>query len=336
MTASEGLKVLLEASLVQRNCLAVFQKAMRGVAVDWMEASLDATRYRALLPEAEVVIAPRFGEAELGLAERLRWVHLTAAGYETVPVEALRERGVVVTNTRSANAGIMAEHVMLCMLMFRHQLPLLMRQQGQAYWKMPPGHPARDSQPEDPPSQVHEELCGATLGIVGLGAVGRECARLARAFGMRVLAFRREVSGTEEESLDGVFGLSDLKERVGACDFVALCCGVGEETRRIANAELFEAMGAGAVIVNIGRGALLDEAALIAALEAGAIAGAALDVFDEEPLPPESPFWRMPNVIVTPHCAGRTPYYAERSAGQFRANLERMLAGRALENVIGG
>lgn len=277
-----------------------------------------------LLPETQIVLGWAVRPEDFPRARRLKWIHLTAAGVGPQLFPALVESDVVLTNSRGLHAVSMAEHTLGVMLAFARKL-----------------HLARDAQHDRRWTQVElssgpppfGELAGATLGLVGLGAIGSAIAARARAFGMTVLAVRRRPDHASDVA-DEVWGRDRLPEMLERSDFVVLCAPQTRETTGLIGATELARMKPHAVIVNIGRGALIDEPALIAALETGRIAGAGLDVTVEEPLPATSPLWTMPNVIVTPHISGMGERYWERALDMFAANLERWLAGKPLENVV--
>jgi phosphoglycerate dehydrogenase-like enzyme len=179
------------------------------------------------------------------------------------------------------------------------------------------------------------ELSGKTVGIVGLGHIGAEVGRLAKAFGCRVIATKRSTTESHRALFaDEIMPAAELHRLLGESDFVVLSMPLTPETRGMIGEAELRAMKPSAVLINIARGPVTVEAALVRALQESWIAGAALDVFDEEPLPPESPFWDMDNVIVTPHISGGTEIYNQRAVEIFAANLKRYLAGEPLENVV--
>jgi phosphoglycerate dehydrogenase-like enzyme len=192
------------------------------------------------------------------------------------------------------------------------------------------------------------ELRGRTLGIVGYGSIGREIARLGETFGMTVLATKRDVKHPAEEGyliektlgdpqaqiVDRLYPPQALHSMVRECDFVVITVPLTGETRHIFSAAALAAMKPTAVLVNVSRGAVVDEKALVEALKYGGIAGAALDVFEQEPLPPDSPLWDLPNVILSPHIAGVSHQYDARAARLFAQNLTRYLDGKPLLNVV--
>jgi phosphoglycerate dehydrogenase-like enzyme len=278
----------------------------------------------ALLPSADVVLGYALRPRNFANAARVRWVHSTAAGVGHLLFPELVESDIVVTNARGIHARSMAEHVLGVMLAFTRRL-----------------HVARDAQHERRWTQAglwraepgFAELAGSTLGIVGFGQIGRAIGQAARAFGMRVLAVRRRPQA-DPAPADEQWGPERLDELLECSDWVVLAAPHTPETDRLLGADRIARMKPGARLVNIGRGALLDEAALVEALRSGRLAGAALDVTETEPLPADSPLWSMPEVIVTPHISGVGPRFWERITAQFAGNLRRFLDGRPLENLV--
>jgi phosphoglycerate dehydrogenase-like enzyme len=278
----------------------------------------------AALPEADVVLGWAVTPENFSRAGRLRWVHLTAAGVGAALFPALIESPVTLTNARGLHAAAMAEHALGLMLAFARKLHLARDAQHQRRWiqrELLLGPPA------------FRELAGATLTIVGLGHVGRALAERARALGMRVIAVRRHPASppgpAHEQWPEG-----RLDEALAQADWVVLAMPLTDATRqRIGAAELGR-MKRDAVLINLGRGTLVDEGALIAALEQGRLGGAGLDVTAEEPLPETSALWNLPNAIVTPHVSGLAPRLWERAVDQFADNLRAYLAGRPLANVV--
>jgi phosphoglycerate dehydrogenase-like enzyme len=284
----------------------------------------DRAEFERLLPEAEAVVGWAVRAENFASARRLRWIQVFAAGVGTLLFPELVASEVVVTSGRGLHAVAMAEHTLGVMFVFARKL-----------------HLARDAQREHRWTQNElfigatpfRELVGSTLGIVGLGAVGRALAERARALGLTVLVVRRRPAAdpapAHEQS--GPEGMHALLARA---DWLVLAPALTPDTKgMIGRAELAR-MKPSAVLVNLGRGALVDEPALIEALQAGTIAGAALDVTADEPLPAASPLWDMPNVIVTPHISGLGPRYWERALELFGRNLRHVLAGETLENVV--
>ena len=288
------------------------------------ESPPDRTAAERLLPLADVVYGVLVSAENLHLARRLRWIHVSAAGVGSLLFPALIESEVVLTNGRGLHAVSMAEHALGLMLAFARKL-----------------HLARDLQRERRWEQVglwvgpppFGQLAGGTLGLVGLGAVGSALAARAAALGMRVIAVRPHPQANPAPAHEQ-WGLERLPELLGRADWVVLAAPHTEATRGLIGPAELARMKPGAVLVNLGRGALVDEPALVEALQARRIAGAALDVVCQEPLAAGSPLWSLPNVILTPHVSGLGPGYWERALAQFEENLECFLAGRPLANVV--
>mgnify|MGYP005853466785 CR=1 FL=1 len=284
--------------------------------------------------EAEVVLTfgPSFSPLE---APRLRWVQLATAGADAWLDHPILQRDVLVTTASGIHAAPIAEHILAMMLAWVRRLPQTWRWQSRREW--PRGRAEQ--------YQV-QELEGATLGIVGYGSIGRHLARLARGLGMRVLALRRSSGPADQgwvepgtgdpagEIPERLYGRGGLVSMLRQCDFVAVTLPLTARTRHLIGARELAAMKSTAFLVNVSRGQVIDEQALIAALEAGMIGGAGLDVFETEPLPPDSPLYRLENVILTPHVAGLSPRYNERLARLFAENLRRYVSGEPLLNVV--
>jgi phosphoglycerate dehydrogenase-like enzyme len=298
------------------------------LAAEFPSVSFDSPADRAaadrLLPEADIVLGWGVRRANFASARRLRWIQLTAAGVGGVLFPEMVESPVVVTNARGLHAVSMAEHALAVMLMFARKLHLARDAQRRRHW-------SQDELWLEPPP--FGQLAGSTLGIVGFGAVGRALGERARALGSRVLAVRRHPAGDPAPAHEqwGPERLPDLLQR---SDWLVLAAPLTPATRGIIGPPELALMPRHAILVNLGRGALVDEAALTGALTEGRIAGAALDVFQEEPLPEASPLWAMPQVIATPHVSGFGPRFWERTCELFARNLRRYLAGEPLENVV--
>jgi phosphoglycerate dehydrogenase-like enzyme len=252
-------------------------------------------------------------------APHLRWIQLTSAGADRLLNSGFVEQGIVVTTVSGLHATPIGEFVISSMLMFAKGAPRTMRAQAKHEWTR----------------FAPTELRGKTIGIVGIGHIGAEVGRLAKAFGCRVIATRRSATTvTSEPYADEIMPAAALPRLLGESDYVVLSMPLTPETRGMIAEPQLRSMKPTAVLVNIARGAVTVEADLIRALQEGWIAGAALDVFDQEPLPPESPFWDMENVILTPHISGGTEIYNQRAVEIFVDNLRRYLAGQPLQNVV--
>jgi D-2-hydroxyacid dehydrogenase (NADP+) len=244
-------------------------------------------------------------------APRLKWIQTMSAGIDLLP-EAILKSGIRIVNASGLHGTPMGEMVLEMMLMFAKEAPVCFLMKQSRQWKR--FRPAL--------------LKGQTAGILGLGAVGGEIARLCKAFGMTVLGFRRSgQSGEPVPDVDRFFPREQLIQLLAESDYVVLALPLTEETRNMIGEEELRGMKPTAFLINLARGAIVDEGALIRALEEKWIAGAGLDVFVKEPLPPESRFYDLPNVIFSPHISGELPDYESSATGIFRENLRRYLSG---------
>jgi phosphoglycerate dehydrogenase-like enzyme len=249
----------------------------------------------------------------------VRWVHSRWAGIENLLFPALVESDALVTNGRGSFAESLAEFVMGALLFFAKDLRRMRRSQSEGRWD-----------PFDP-----EWLRGKTLGIVGYGEIGRATARLAKAFGMRVIGARRHPERSAGDPLlDEALPDGRRLELLQRSDYVLVCTPLTPETRGLVGAAEIAALKPSAVLVNVGRGPCVDEAALLQALEAGRIRGAALDVFEQEPLPSGHPFYGLDNVLLSPHCADHVPGWLDDATALFLENLELFRRGAPLKNVV--
>lgn len=277
-------------------------------------------------PDADVVCT-MFPPADLlALAPDLRWLQLASAGVEhALRAGAGRAGGPVVTNASGVHSVPIGEFVLSAMLVWSRKWPELLILQRGGVW---PDHAGREA-------LTGTELCGRTLGVIGLGAIGGEVARIGHVLGMRVLATRRTVEpGARAENVDDLLPMARLDDLLGQSDFVVICTPLTDETRHLIDARRLAKMRPNAVLINIARGKLVNEADLVHALSAGTIAGAALDVFEVEPLPESSPLWGMPNVLISPHVSGATDRYSDRLTTLFLDNIARYRARQPLRNVV--
>ncbi len=279
--------------------------------------------FRNAAPEAEAIFSwwgtRDLLESVLELAPRVRWTHFASAGVDSMLFPALVESSVVVTNARGAFSASLAEFVVASMLFFAKGLRRMLHSQRAGTWD---------------PFDV-EMLEGRTVGIVGYGDIGRAAARLARPFGMHVLAFRRKPELSREDPLvKKAYGPGALHDMLAESDYVAACAPLTPATKGLIGAGEFAAMKQDAVVINVGRGPVVDEAALIETLKQHRIRGAALDVFETEPLPPGHPFWALDNVLLSPHCADHTAGWRARSMRLFLENFKRFAKGEPLANVV--
>ncbi|MCA9973715.1 MAG: D-2-hydroxyacid dehydrogenase, partial [Anaerolineales bacterium] len=268
-------------------------------------------------------------------APQLRWIQLHSAGVEHLRDTAVWHTDILITSASGIHAPNMAQYALTQMLAWAHRVPRWFEHKRTKTWPSPRWD-----------AFVPDELRGQTLGIVGYGSIGRELARLAKAFGMHVLASKRDarhpedtgytISGTGDprgELPDRIYPGEALKSMLAQCDYVVITLPLTPQTHHLFDETVFREMKPTAFLVNVGRGGVVDEKALVKALNKGWIAGAGLDVFETEPLPDTSPLWNLPNVILTPHVSGFTPHYDARAVDLFAENLRRYLAG-ALSPVI--
>lgn len=288
------------------------------------ESPPDRAAADRLLPEAEVVLGWAVRPHNFASAKRLEWIHVTAAGVGAALFPELVASPVTFTNSRGLHATSMAEHALGMMLAVARKLHLARDAQREARWT------DRAMWSEPPPFR---DLEGSSLGLLGLGQVGGAIARRARAFGMTVRAVTR-TPRSDPAPAHEVWPAERLGDLAAASDWLVVVAPSTPATKAIVSRAVLERLPAHAVVLNLGRGALVDEPALVERLASGAIAGAALDVFAGEPLPAESPLWRMPQVIVTPHVSGYGPRYWERAMEMFAANLRARLDGRPLANLV--
>lgn len=275
------------------------------------------------LARCEVACTWLLSAEELAGAPHLRWVHTSAVAAGTLCLEALAARGVAVTNTRGVQDTPIAEHVFALLLALGHRLPFAFDRQRARSW----------AQNEFVGDLAPVPLRGLELAVIGLGAIGSTIARMGRAFGMQVTGVRRR---PEEGGPDGIAvrGVDALDAVVAAADAIVLAAPLTAETETLFDAARVGRMKRGAWLVNISRGQLVDEAALVAALSSGALGGAALDVVRQEPLPPDSPLWQAPNLILTPHTAGFRRDHWDDAAAVFADNLRRWDRGEPLRWLV--
>jgi phosphoglycerate dehydrogenase-like enzyme len=278
--------------------------------------------------------------ADLARAPDLRWVQLHMAGVNALQDHPLyRDTAIPLTTTSGVHAATIAEYAITVVLALAHRVPRMVEWRARKTW--PPDE-------QRWPLFVPTEIRGATLGVVGYGSIGRELARIATsAFGMSVLACKRDPAARVDPGYGlpgtgdpdgrlpaGWYGPQDLPRMLTRCDLVVLCAPLTAETRHLIGRTAIAAMKPTAYFVNVGRGGSVDEAALVEALRQRRVAGAAIDVFAEEPPPAGHPFYDLDNVILSPHVSGFLPSYDDRCAELFAENLRRYLAGAPLLNLV--
>lgn len=277
------------------------------------------------LRDAEVAIAWSLRPEQIKMAEKLRWIHSPAAAVHQLMFPELVSSDIVLTNAREVHGPVVAEHVIALIFALAKLLPEAVRLQQKRTWGQ---QILWESSPRP------REIAGATLGLVGMGSIGREVAKLAAALGMRVIAARENPDKPKPPGVEMVYSSAQINRLLSQSDYVVLAAPITPQTRGLMNADRFSKMKSDACLINVGRGPLIDEPALIEALEQKNIGGAALDVFEPEPLPPESPLWSTRNLLVTPHTAGLTDKLWERHYLLISENLRRYLAHETLLGLV--
>lgn len=257
-------------------------------------------------------------EEALAQDSKLKWIQAWSAGVDKLPLRKFEERDILLTNASGVHSVPITEHIFAMILAFNRNLHLAVRQQSNKRWDT---------------SGTFTELAGKTMVIVGVGQIGSHTARIAQAFGMRTIGVRN--SGKPDPHVDVMYTVGQLDEALSQGDYVVNILPLTTQTKGIFNHERFSVMKSSAFFVNVGRGATVVTSDMVQALQSGALAGAGLDVFEEEPLPPEHPLWTMDNVIMTPHMAGDTDRYGERAVEIFLDNLKSYVKnGTLTRNVI--
>jgi phosphoglycerate dehydrogenase-like enzyme len=277
------------------------------------------------LRDAEIIFTISLRPEQFAEARSLRWIHAPTAAVHQLLFDELVNSDVVVTNSREVHGPVVAEHVMALIFALAKKIPQAAAFQLKRIW----GQQAIWTDGVHP-----REIAGATVGLIGVGSIGRRVAQMASALGMRVIAVREHVEKGNPEGVQEVFAPSALDEMLRQSDYVVLAAPLIAATHRLIDADRLAAMKPGACLINVGRGAQVDEAALIEALRTRRIAGAALDVFEREPLPADSPLWSVENLLITPHTAGLTEKLWHRHYELFSDNLRRYLTQQPLRFVV--
>ncbi|MFC2005559.1 D-2-hydroxyacid dehydrogenase [Chloroflexota bacterium] len=307
------------------------RKGSRAPYVDRMEKQLSLRQnwqapepqedLDTLLAQAEIIFGVAlFPEDLLSRAPKLKWIHIGGTGIDLYLSTGIFEGNVTITNSRGVPAVPISEHVLGFMFMLAKNAERLLGNKQDRRWER----------------FVTMELRDRTVGIIGLGAIGSEVARLAKGIGMRVLATRRSATGQQSKvfGVDEIYPPSNLLQMLSESDFVVVAAPLTAETMGLIGEAELRAMQPTAYLINIARGRIVDQSALIRALREGWIAGAGLDVFESEPLPADSELWELPNVLLSSHMAGSTDRRNQRVLGLFCDNLKRYLAGEQLLNVV--
>jgi len=286
------------------------------------ETTLDAAG-RAL-EDADIAFTPFLKPEMIPAARRLRWVHSSAAAVEgLLPLGALASHGITITNSRGVQAIPMAEHVMGGLLVLSRRFDRMLGAQQERRW-------IQNELASDWPWLLH----GRSMTIVGLGTIGLEVAKRAHAFGMRVTGVRRRLDQTRPDFVDRIVTPDRLGESLDGCDVLVLSAPGVSATNRMIGAKELARLNRGAILVNVARAQIVDDAAMRDALASGQLGGAVLDVFEREPLEAESPLWSMPNVVITPHSSGFRESHWTEVVDLFTDNVRRFQRGEPLRNVV--
>jgi phosphoglycerate dehydrogenase-like enzyme len=273
------------------------------------------------LADCDIAYTWILNDQEAATAEKLKWVHTSAVAVETLCLPELFARDIAVSNTRGVQAVPIAEHVMAVTLALAKQVPFVIDNQRLARW----------AQNEFIGARLPWLLNGRTLGLIGVGTIGSEIAKRAESFGMRVIALRRRPAYGTIGHVERVYGKDQLDDFLAQSHVLVICAPLTPETHSLMGARQFAQLPPGAVVVNVGRARIIDTDALIDALHSGHLGGASLDVFPEEPLPPDHPLWKAPNAILTPHTSGFRQGHWDEVIDLFGDNLERWLKGEPLK-----
>ena len=277
------------------------------------------------LGDAEIVFTLSLRPEQFRAARNLRWIHAPTAAVHQFMFPELINSDVILTNSTEVHGPVVAEHVMALIFALAKKIPQAALLQERKAW----GQEAMWNH-----GQHLREIGGATLGLIGVGSIGRRVARMASALGMRVIAVREHVEKGIPEGVEAVFAPAELDKLLGQSDFVVIAVPLLSATEGLINRERLAVMKPDAFLINVGRGAQVDELALAEALRRRSIAGAALDVFEHEPLPQDSPLWDLDNLLITPHTAGLTDKLWNRHYELFSENLRRYLSHHPLLSVV--
>lgn len=308
-----ALNILITNSLSDRH-----MKAIKAVAPDSTIISCDVQQVVKHIAATDILLT--WGTMDLRplypTAQNLKWVHALSAGVESLIFPEIKSANTLLSNSKGIHGIPVSEHVLAMILAFSRGLNISIRQQTQKQWKRVPVG----------------EIYDKTIGIIGLGSIGREIAKKAKGMGMQVTASKQTM--TTELFVDKLYTPDQLHELLAISDFVVVALPLVEETKHLFTLKEFAIMKSSAYLINISRGLIVKQDELVTALEQGLIKGAGLDVFDHEPLSETSPLWDMENVIITPHLAALSPHYMDRAIKLFVENLSRFIEHKEMLNII--
>lgn len=277
------------------------------------------------LRDSEIIFTLSLRPEQFALCQKLRWIQTPTAAVHQFQFPKLIESDVVLTNSTEVHGPVVAEHVIALIFALAKKIPQAAIQQQKRVW----GQEAMWN-----PSPHIREIAGATVGLIGVGSIGRRVAQMASALGMRVIAMREHVEKGNPEGVETVFSTSQIDDLLRQTDYVVVAAPLTPATENLINADRLAAMKPEACLINVGRGPQVNEQALLEALRGRRIGGAALDVFDREPLPADSPLWELDNLLITPHTAGLTEKLWHRHYEHLSSNLRRYLAHEPLRYVV--
>lgn len=295
--------------VITKNLCAELVRQIEEVVPDWeLIIGKDREVWGPHINEAEIIVGYQLS---LESFSNLKWVQSSSAGINHFPLESFIEKDILLTSANGVHAYPISETIFAYLLGFTRKLHTYVKNQQAKVWHH---------------GDIKQEIHKKTIGIIGVGAIGKETAKIAKAFGMKVLGVRH--SGKDAENVDRMYRSDELNQVLPQCDYVVVSLPLTNDTYHLFGSDQFKRMKPTAFFVNIGRGSLVHEEDLIKALQEGEIAGAGLDVFEQEPLDENSPLWELENVIITPHTAGSTEYYNKRVIEDiFIPNLKDYLAG---------
>lgn len=292
--------------------------ALRNTGINFVEVR-DRAGLDAAIGQADVLVCSGLWRNDLPqIAPKLKFVQSASAGTDQYDRDVLKKAGIRLASGQGVNANAVSEHAIALMLALLRRIPEARDNQAKRVWRGMMGDFAKRE----------DEAGGKTAVVVGLGRIGGRIARLCKALGMNVVGVRQNVAGGAEGA-DEVHSFRDLKSVLPRADFLILACPLTEETRHLVDAAALALLKPTAQVINVARGRVVDEPAIIAALQGGKIAGAALDVTADEPLPADSPLWAMPNVLITPHTGGETHMYEDNVLDFMMENIARLQRGEA-------
>ncbi|OGH12043.1 MAG: hypothetical protein A2857_03540 [Candidatus Levybacteria bacterium RIFCSPHIGHO2_01_FULL_36_15] len=296
-------------------------KAIEKVSKKCKVVLVDVTKLSEHLADADILLVPSsmIGKINTKKSKILKWIHVTSAGVNNLPEQILKS-DIIITNSSGVHPIPIAEQVFTYMLMFARNINQAIKSKAERKWL---------AHYEFNVFEVH----GKTIGIVGFGRIGEKIAQLSKAFNMKVFGVTK-TKRNSQKNVDRLFTLKDLDKLLSASDFVISCLPGTRETYHLFDKNKFSMMKKSAYFINIGRGSTVDEKDLISALGGKIIKGAGLDVFEKEPLMPDSALWTMDNVILTPHNAGLTPFYMDRVIDIFCENLKAYLSKKLMPNLV--